>query len=66
MSLLFTYALFALFAQNLPGMPPVPDPRNIYSESVTGIYEIPIAKERLVCPRARSASILDSAIKPGA
>src|SRR5579862_5092830 len=33
---LFTYFLFTLLAQNLPGMPPVVDPRNVYSESVTG------------------------------
>src|SRR5215831_14026671 len=32
---LFAYMLLGLF-QNLPGMPPVLDPRNVYSESVTG------------------------------
>jgi YVTN family beta-propeller protein len=35
-SFLFSYALFTLFLQNLPGMPPVVDPHNVYSESVTG------------------------------
>lgn len=35
-TLLFAYFLFTLVAQNLPGMPPVIDPRNVYSESVTG------------------------------
>lgn len=35
-TLLFAYFLFAVFAQNLPGMPPVIDSRNVYSESVAG------------------------------
>jgi YVTN family beta-propeller protein len=30
------FILFALFAQNLPGMPPVIDPKNVYSETTAG------------------------------
>ena len=35
-TILFVNLLFSLFAQNLPGMPPVVDPRNVYSESTAG------------------------------
>jgi YVTN family beta-propeller protein len=31
-----SFILFALFAQNLPGMPPVIDPKNVYSETTAG------------------------------
>ena len=35
-TILFVNLLFSLLAQNLPGMPPVVDPRNVYSESTAG------------------------------
>jgi YVTN family beta-propeller protein len=56
---LFAYVLFALFAQNLPGMPPVPDPRNVYSETVAGKMSPATAGalNRVYVPNLKSAEV---------
>src|SRR5215510_1508927 len=55
---LFAYMLLGLF-QNLPGMPPVLDPHNVYSESVTGKMS-PVtagALNRIYVPNVKSGDV---------
>jgi len=56
---LFAHVLFALLFQNLPGMPPVPDPRNVYSETVAGKMSSATAGalNRVYVPNLKSAEV---------
>jgi len=56
---LLSYILFTLFTQNLPGMPPVPDLRNVYSETVTGKMSPATAGalNRVYVPNLKSAEV---------
>src|SRR5215475_2115501 len=55
---LFAYMLLGLF-QNLPGMPPVVDPHNVYSESVTGKMSAATtgALNRVYVPNVKSGDV---------
>src|SRR6516162_4977938 len=56
---LFAHILFTLLIQNLPGMPPVPDPRNVYSETVSGKMSAATAGalNRVYVPNLKSAEV---------
>ena len=56
---LLSYVLFTLFLQNLPGMPPVVDPHNVYSESVTGKMSAATAGalNRVYVPNVKSGDV---------
>jgi YVTN family beta-propeller protein len=58
-TLLFAYVLFTLLAQSLPGMPPVIDPRNVYSEAAAGKLSPATAGalNRVYVPNLKSAEI---------